>query len=40
MKELEGLQEILSGTKTTFIFGSGELTEQVRSLVGNKTAEE
>ena len=40
MKELEGLQEILSGAKTTFIFGSGELTEQVRSLVGNKTGEE
>ncbi len=40
MKELEGLQEILSGAKTTFIFGSGELTDQVRSLVGNKTVEE
>ena len=40
VKELEGLQEILSGAKTTFIFGSGELTEQVRSLVGNKTVEE
>ena len=40
MKELEGLQEILSGAKTTFIFGSGDLTEQVRSLVGSKKVQE
>ena len=33
MKELEVLQGILAGTKTTFILGQGELTEQVRGLI-------
>ncbi len=39
MKELEGLQEILSGAKTTFIFGSGDLTAQLRSLLAEKVEE-
>ncbi len=39
MKELEGLQEILSGTKTTFIFGSGDLSAQLRSLLTEKVEE-
>jgi regulator of protease activity HflC (stomatin/prohibitin superfamily) len=33
MKELEALQEILRGAKTTFVLGRGELTEQVGRLV-------
>ena len=33
MKELEALTEILDGAKTTFIFGQGDVTEQVRRLV-------
>lgn len=33
MKELESLAEILAGTKATFVLGSGDLTDQVRSLV-------
>jgi len=33
MKELELLQEVLAGAKTTFVFGSGDLPTQVRSLV-------
>lgn len=32
MKELE-LQEILAGTKATFVLGQGDLAEQVRGLV-------
>ena len=35
MKELEALTEILDGAKATFIFGQGEVTEQVRSLVAD-----
>ncbi len=35
MKELEALQEILSGTKATFILGQGDLTEQIGRLVAN-----
>lgn len=34
MKELESLQEILRGTKATFVFGNGGMLEQVRSLAG------
>ncbi|MHC5065338.1 MAG: slipin family protein [Planctomycetota bacterium] len=34
MKELEALQEILAGTKATFVLGSGDLPEQIRGLVG------
>ena len=33
MKELEALQEILKGAKTTFVFGSTDLTGQVRGLI-------
>lgn len=36
MKELEALQAILANTKATFVFGSGDLTEQVKSLVSTK----
>lgn len=34
MKELEALQAILANTKATFVFGSGDLADQVKSLVG------
>ena len=34
MKELEALQEILKGTKATFVFGQGEMLDQVRKLTG------
>ncbi len=33
MKELEALQEILAGTEATFILGSGDLADQLGSLV-------
>jgi len=33
MKELELLQEVLAGAKTSFVFGQGDLIKQVRSLV-------
>ena len=33
MKEFEALTEMLAGAKTTFIFGQGEVGEQVRRLV-------
>ena len=36
MKELEILSEMVSGTRATFVFGQGELFEQVRSLVGKQ----
>ncbi len=36
MKELEKLQDILAGAKTTFVFGGGELATQVRTLVETK----
>ncbi len=39
MKELELLQEILRGAKTSFVFGGGDLSEQVRSLVAKGNAE-
>jgi hypothetical protein len=29
---LEALQEVLKGAKATFLFGKGDLIEQVRSL--------
>lgn len=35
MKELEALQAILANTKATFVFGSGDLADQVKSLVGS-----
>lgn len=34
LKELEMLQGILAGTKATFLFGPGDLAEQVRKLAG------
>ncbi|MFK7962103.1 MAG: slipin family protein [Phycisphaerales bacterium] len=36
MKELEALESILRGTNATFVLGSGDLTEQVGSLVRGK----
>jgi regulator of protease activity HflC (stomatin/prohibitin superfamily) len=33
LKELEALQEILKGTTATFVFGPGDVYQQVRSLV-------
>ncbi|HEY7116846.1 MAG TPA: slipin family protein [Tepidisphaeraceae bacterium] len=33
LKELELLKEVLAGTKATFVFGQGDLSEQVRGLV-------
>lgn len=35
MKELEALQDVLKGTKATFLFGRGDLIDQVRSLTAN-----
>ena len=35
MKEFEALQEILKGTKATFVFGQGEMLDQVRKLTGD-----
>ncbi len=34
LKELELLQEVLAGTKATFVFGQGDVLGQVQSLVG------
>ena len=34
LKELELLQEVLAGTKTSFVFGQGDLVTQLRGLVG------
>ncbi|MCB1512620.1 MAG: slipin family protein [Hyphomicrobiaceae bacterium] len=36
MKELEQLAEVLAGTRSTFVFGNGDLSSQVRSLVGSR----
>ncbi|GJM25372.1 MAG: hypothetical protein DHS20C16_17870 [Phycisphaerae bacterium] len=36
MKELEQLADVLAGTRSTFVFGNGDLSSQVRSLVGSK----
>lgn len=38
LKELELLQEILAGAKATFVFGQGDLSNQVRSLIGQNAA--
>jgi len=38
MKELEALQEILRGTAATFVLGSGDLAEQVGTLIRKETA--
>ena len=39
MKELEALQEILHGAKTTFVLGRGELMDQIGGLVAQHTRE-
>ena len=39
MKELEALQEILQGAKTTFVFGPGPLGDQVKSLIAGSEGE-
>jgi regulator of protease activity HflC (stomatin/prohibitin superfamily) len=36
LKELEALKDVLSGTNATFVLGQGDLTEQLRTLVGAK----
>ncbi len=33
LKEMESLREVLAGAKTTFVFGSGGISEQIRSLI-------
>jgi regulator of protease activity HflC (stomatin/prohibitin superfamily) len=33
VKELELLKDVLAGTKATFVFGQGDLTEQIKKLV-------
>ena len=38
LKELEMLKEVLAGTSATFVFGEGDLSTQVRSLVAQKGA--
>jgi regulator of protease activity HflC (stomatin/prohibitin superfamily) len=38
VKELELLQEMLAGAKATFVFGNGDIAEQVRRLVGQGDA--
>ena len=40
MKELEALQEILRGTKSTFVLGAGELSEQVGRLVARSAGDD
>jgi regulator of protease activity HflC (stomatin/prohibitin superfamily) len=34
LKELEVLKDVLSGTNATFVLGQGDLTEQLRTLIG------
>ena len=36
MKELEALQEILAGSRATFVFGSGDLSAQIKGLIGTE----
>jgi regulator of protease activity HflC (stomatin/prohibitin superfamily) len=36
LKELEALKEVLAGTKATFVFGQGELTDQIRTPVATE----
>src|SRR5688500_8079352 len=38
LKELEMLKEVLAGTSATFVFGEGDLSTQVRSLVAQNGA--
>ncbi len=39
MKELEALQDILKGTEATFVLGSGDLAQQIGSLIRKETAD-
>jgi regulator of protease activity HflC (stomatin/prohibitin superfamily) len=38
MKELEALQEIMKGTQATFVLGSGDLSDQIGSLIRREQA--
>ena len=38
MKELEALQEIMKGANATFVLGSGDLSEQIGSLIRREQA--
>ena len=40
IKEMETVAEILAGTRSTFIFGQGELVDQVRGLIGGASAKD
>jgi len=40
IKELELLQEVLAGTKATFVLGGTDLAGQVRSLIGHASDED
>jgi regulator of protease activity HflC (stomatin/prohibitin superfamily) len=37
LKELELLQSVLAGSKATFVFGGGDIAEQVRGLVSSES---
>jgi regulator of protease activity HflC (stomatin/prohibitin superfamily) len=37
LKEMEALQEVLSGAEVTFVFGQGPLFEQIRGLIASET---
>ena len=39
MKELEAVQEILAGARSTFFFGHGDLSQQLRQLVARTPPE-
>ena len=36
LNELELLKDVLANTKTTFVFGPGEIAEQIRGLVSKE----
>jgi hypothetical protein len=36
LKELELLKDVLAGSKATFVFGGGDIAEQVRGLVATE----
>ena len=38
LKELELLKDVLAGAKTSFVFGGGDIAEQVRGLIGKDEA--
>jgi len=40
MKELEALQEMLAGAKTTFVFGEGDMLGRIRGLIERPDATE